>query len=56
MKLILSRPGVLNTFTSEWERKWVPAINEYCKTLKKKDIVEFISNHNSTTSSSGKTL
>ena len=47
MELILSRPGVLNTFTSEWTRKWVPAIVEYSKALKRRDIVELISDQNS---------
>ncbi len=44
MELILSRPGIFNTFATEWRRKWVPSINMYCKALKRKDIVNCISN------------
>jgi hypothetical protein len=45
MELILSRPGALSTFITEWKGKWVPAILEYCRALKKKDIVKLMSDH-----------
>lgn len=53
MELILSRPGVLRTFSTEWRAKWVPAIIAYCKGLKKRDIVEYITTHNSDENSGG---
>ena len=47
MELILSRPGVVRSFTTEWTIKWVPAILSYSKHLKKKDIVDLLANHES---------
>ncbi len=43
MELILSRPSVMRTFTAEWKMKWVPAIVEYSRGLKKKDVVAVLS-------------
>ncbi len=54
MELILSRPGVFNTFTTEWERKWVPAVMTYCTALKRKEVVDLISNHKRSANSSSK--
>ena len=42
MELILSRPSMLRTFTTEWRVKWVPAVLTYCKALKKKEILEIL--------------
>lgn len=42
MELILSRPGMLRTFTMEWKTKWVPAIIGYSKNLKKKDMSDLL--------------
>ena len=36
MELILSRPGILRAFSTEWRVKWVPAIVGYCRRLKKR--------------------
>ena len=47
MELILSRPGALRTFSSEWSMKWAPAIIAYCKRLKKKDSAVIINGHES---------
>lgn len=46
MELILNRPGMMHTFSTEWKLKWVPAILGYCRTLKKKDVSEVLSSHN----------
>ena len=43
MELILSRPGMIRTFNTEWKLKWVPAIIGYCRNLKKKEICEILS-------------
>lgn len=47
MELILSRPGMLRTFTAEWKAKWVPAVTAYCKGLKRKEICQVFSKHDS---------
>ena len=54
MDLILSRPNVFRTFSTEWRVKWVPAIIAYCKRLKKKEILKVITEHQ--TDSLGKKL
>ena len=45
MELILSRPGAFNTFATEWQKKWVPAVMTYCTALKKKEIADLIAKH-----------
>lgn len=51
MELILSRPGVFSMFSTEWKGKRVPAIMKYCKALKRKDVMEVISDHGAEASS-----
>jgi hypothetical protein len=53
MEFILMRPGVFDTFSNEWKHKWVPAIIAYCQSLKKKDILSYISTHEQEKDSSG---
>ena len=45
MGLILSRPGAHRTFSSEWSMKWAPAILSYCRSLKKKEILQVLANN-----------
>ena len=47
MELVLSRPGMLRTFTMEWSMKWVPAVVAYSKNLKRKEVKEIFSQHES---------
>ena len=47
MELVLSRPGMLRTFTTEWSMKWVPAVVAYSKNLKRKEVKEIFSQHES---------
>ena len=45
MELILSRPGMIRTFNTEWKLNWVPAIIGYSRNFKK-EISEILSTRN----------
>ena len=42
IELVLGKQGLLRSFTAEWTQKWVPAIINYSKILKRKDIKEIL--------------
>lgn len=46
MELVLSRPGMMRAFKTEWRVKWVPAIIAYSRGLKKKEIAQLFAKRN----------
>ena len=40
IECVLGKQGLQRSFTAEWTQKWVPAIINYSKVLKRKDIKE----------------
>lgn len=46
MELVLSRPGMMHSFSTEWRVKWVPSIIAYSRGLKRKEISELFANRN----------
>ena len=44
MEQVLNKTNMFQAFSAEWRNKWVPAILEYCRHSKHKDVKEIIRN------------
>ena len=47
MELVVNQSGMFRSFSNEWRVKWAPAVMLFCKSLKRKEIVQTISTYNS---------
>ena len=44
MELVLSKQELYHSFFTDWTQKWIPAVINYSKTLKRKDIKNIVKN------------
>ena len=47
LDLVLKKPGLYRSFSTDWKQTWVPAVLEYCQRLKRKDVAALLKNFSS---------